>query len=180
MPYDPTGMQSGYFDPQGQQMSAFWNNQLSRGWGQFQSQYAQAQARQFALNNYNKIIGNWGNMGPYGGGYAGLYNREMGDVNQIGGMERYDINQSYKNLWGKESSDLVSRGLTGSTIYDSMRQEANNQRAQAMARSYDNSARLRLGVEQQTGGDMLHAAMGGINVAYPTNSGYGSMYGGGF
>jgi hypothetical protein len=56
------------------------------------------------------------------GGYGDIRNRAMGYIDKLGGTQRQDIGDRYTQLRGEGEQDMISRGLSNSTVRGSMLQ----------------------------------------------------------
>lgn len=138
-----------------------------------------------SIPQLNMYRSNYSQVQPALGGYVGLYSRAMNNVDQMFGQEKQDVATQYNGMAGQGYQDMISRGMTGSTVASSMKAEVASQRAQAMNRVDADAARQRLSADLPISMAMLNYSSG-VKNAYPNYNpaaasgiaGYG--YGGGY
>lgn len=89
------------------------------------------------------------------GGYQNRYDRGMGYLDQLGRQEAKDIGQDYDNLQSRVDQNMVSRGLTGTTIAPTMRMGVQREYGGAIGRLNERLANQRLNTDAQLSGDLL-------------------------
>lgn len=112
-------------------------------WSEWQDAYDEAKATNEA--RYNDILGQYGDR----------YDRNMGYVEGMGTQERADINTQWNNERSAVGQDMVSRGLTGTTIKPSMEMGVERQRTAALGRLNDRLLQQKLYADMQLSGDKL-------------------------
>lgn len=83
------------------------------------------------------------------GGYDALQGRVMGDLANVGDMERKDINRQYNSMGADTYQRLVNRGFGNSSLLATMRMGTERERSDAMARSYERAAQMRANADMQ-------------------------------
>lgn len=124
-------------------------------------------------------------------GYQGRYGSVMGMFEGMGDQARRDIRRDYTNLMGAGQQDLVSRGLTGTTILPTMRMGYEREMQGALGRHEEQLRRERLGYEAGLSADTLgfmerrtdtypdYAMMANLAMAYGQGGDGGGGGGGG-
>jgi hypothetical protein len=77
----------------------------------------------------------------------GLYDRSMSALTNYGQTATSALNRSYGTLAGKLSQNMVSRGLTGSTIAPNMQMGVERQRQESLAGLNESINQQKLGVD---------------------------------
>lgn len=98
--------------------------------------------------------------------YNSLDARSLGYVDKMFGQQKTDVANEYNNMYGSGYQDLIGRGLTGSTVATSLKQEVASQRAMALNRvdAAQNEQRLRADVPITL--DAAHY-LSGVKNSYP-------------
>lgn len=104
-------------------------------------------------------------------GYENRYQRGMNTIDQLGGQEKADVNQRYDQLQAQTNQDLVSRGLTGTTIKPTMTLGNERERQAALSRVNERLLRERLGTDADLSGQALAAQLGLGQYVNDTTSG---------
>lgn len=68
-------------------------------------------------------------------------------LDQLGNQQKADVNESYNTLAGKTRQNMISRGLTGTTVQDAMLTGVERERSKSLARVDEQLARERLDAE---------------------------------
>lgn len=105
--------------------------------GQYQQALDKANAAN--ENRYNQILG----------GYDQLHSRVMGDLANVGAMEKKDINRQYNSMGSDVYQRLVNRGFGNSSLTGTMQMGVERERADALARSAERAAQLRANADMQ-------------------------------
>lgn len=105
--------------------------------GEYQKKLDEANAANEA--RYQQILG----------GYDALQGRVMGDLSNVGAMERKDINRQYNSMGANVYQGLVNRGFGNSSLTATMRMGTERERADAMGRSYERAAQMRANADMQ-------------------------------
>lgn len=135
--------------------------------GQYQAAYNEAKLAneqryndilQGYINREQQLTGNQaGQMGDVLDGYENRYQRGMENLQGLGDQEKADTSQRYKNLASQNTQDMVSRGLTGTTIMPTMRQGIAREESDALSRVNERLQRERLNYDASLSGDALSA-----------------------
>lgn len=100
-------------------------------------------------------------------GFGGRFGSLMGMLDDFSNQRQEDTNQQFRNMASSLTGDLVSRGLTGSTVASSTRQGVENQRIDAQNRLADTINQEKMNWGAQLSGDYLNAltqmGMAGLN-----------------
>jgi hypothetical protein len=142
--------------------------------------YANAYNSALAVNssNYTNILAGYQQtraqqvaaQDAIAGGYTGLYNDVIGQLGQQGAGQRAMINRDYAAQLGRQSQQLIDRGLGNSTIQSSVerglefdRALAGNQLNEQVARQYaDYASRLGLaGLDYRDRANMQNTQLAG-------------------
>jgi len=103
----------------------------------------------------------------------GRYDTGMGMLEGAGKQEEADI----KSRWGSEANrgmqDLITRGLTGTTIAPTMRMGYQRQQEAELGRLQQSLLEQRLGYHSQLSGDVLNY-MSQLPLDYPTSAQVGA------
>lgn len=110
-----------------------------------QYQMAYDRARRENLERYQDILG----------GYAERYRRGTRNLEQDGDYERQDIKAAHKQYRGQIHSNLVNRGLTGSTVAPTLMQGAIRNENRDVGSLNDRLQQRRRALEAGLSGDML-------------------------
>ena len=92
------------------------------------------------------------------GGYRQLYRRALDDLEGLGAQEAADISRRWNNAASAGQSDLVGRGLAGTTLLPSMRMGYQERKEADLRRLQEGLQKTRLGVHGQFGGQLLKYA----------------------
>jgi len=134
---------------------------IQQGWGRLGGQLAgqgqgilglAGQRAQQGQQAYGGLLGGW----------QGLTGQAMGALQGAGAQERQDINRQFNQLQGGAMSDLVSRGLRGSTIAPGVSAGIERERAGALGGLNERLLQQRLGLMTGLGGQALGAQERGI------------------
>jgi len=88
-------------------------------------------------------------------GFRGRRNRVLGILEGVGDQRAEDITRLGQAEQGAATQDLVSRGLTASTIAPTIRTGIQSETQRRLGRSAADFAQLRAGAEERTSGDLL-------------------------
>jgi len=98
--------------------------------------------------------------------YRQRHSVAMGELANVGQQQTADINQRFTNLGGRMQQDLVSRGLSASTLGGDAMRGVETDRSSALARLGESLAMQRVNVGGQLSGDLL-AMMERRTDSYP-------------
>ncbi len=124
---------------------------------------AQAQGRTQAgqgliQNLMSQLQGGFsGLQGDVAGGFDTLRGDLLGALQGSGGQERTDINEVFTNLGDATTSSLISSGLSGTTINQSLQGDVARQRTDALGRLDERLRQQELGIIGDTGAGALRA-----------------------
>lgn len=111
-------------------------NLQGRGlYGSYQTAYDEA--RQANVGRYEGILGQ----------YGALHTRAMGLLENLGDQERSDIRQRYAGREATGMQDLVSRGLSGTTLLPNLRMGVERDQSAELRRLGEGLRRERLGYD---------------------------------
>lgn len=119
-------------------------------------QTAQDEARQANEQRYENILG----------GYQDRWQRAMAQLQGVGDQQRKDLNQRYDNNKGAVDQSLIARGMSNSTVSDSLKMGNERERNNAINRLEESLTRERLGYDTGLQGDLLQF-MERRNDTYP-------------
>jgi hypothetical protein len=88
-------------------------------------------------------------------GYQSRLERNLGYLDSAGQQEAEDINEIYDNQGSKISQDLISRGLSASTIRPVMEMGNNRERVKDLGRLKERLLQQRVNVDSNLSGDQL-------------------------
>ena len=111
---------------------------------QMQSKYDEANAAN--ESRYGDILGQ----------YEDRYNRNTAELDKIGQTRRADINRDFDNLGTRQSQDLISRGLSTSTVAPTVQSANMRNRQAAMTAADESAARAKIDIDSQLSGDKLN------------------------
>lgn len=103
------------------------------------------------------------------GGFNDRAARNIGRIEQTGAQERKDLDRRYNEMQANLGQDMVSRGLTGSTIAPTMRARLEEDRGDAIGRLNDRLLRERVSVDSALTGDALQALANSQNRVLNTD-----------
>lgn len=86
------------------------------------------------------------------------------DLAKYGRSQIADLSDYYKAAMGQGVQDMVSRGLSGTTLLPSVRMGYARQRSRAMQNLQESLARMRIGVGMQQNQQNLQASQFGANL----------------
>ena len=130
--YNLNGIQSmlqSSSDPSVSSLYNFWNNAYTTNTNQ-------------AMTNLNKS-----------------YTAELGTLGGLNSQGLSDINQQYAASGANMNQDMTSRGLSGTTVQDTMQQSNTQQSVQAQNNWANQMAQMKLGVQQQYGNASSNLSM---------------------
>lgn len=92
-----------------------------------------------------------------GGGYQERLNRGLSNLQGMGDQAKKDINRDYQGFQSRVGQDLVSRGLSASTVSSTLRSGVERERQAAVERLNENIRNERLNLDARLSGDQLAA-----------------------
>lgn len=139
---------------------------FSGGVGNLGASYQNAYSNALEMNkaNYGNVLkgyqdtseGMAANQGQIAQGYAGLDQRVLSGIDQIGGARRNEIADQYRAAQGNATQSLISRGLGNSTVVDSVNRGLQYDRQKSETQSADDLAGMRAGYQTQIGTNNLN------------------------
>lgn len=90
-------------------------------------------------------------------GFGQLRNRVLGDIRQVGGQERKDINARFTGAQSRATQDLTARGLGSSTILSGVGSGIERQRSGALGSLADRLRIARASADERITGSRLGA-----------------------
>lgn len=103
------------------------------------------EAKQTNLQRYDELVKD----------YTDRYNRGMGEVANLGAQEQADIRNNYSDRLAQTQQNLAARGLSGTTIGNTMALGSTREMNADLNRSKENMAQLRLNTDSSLSGDLL-------------------------
>jgi hypothetical protein len=103
------------------------------------------EAKQTNLQRYGELVKD----------YTDRYNRGMGEVANLGAQEQADIRDNYQNSLASGQQNLAARGLSGTTIGNTMQLGNTREMNADLNRSKERMAQTRLDTDSRLSGDLL-------------------------
>lgn len=107
-------------------------------------------------SRYNRNLADLGNsQGQISGGYNARFDRNMDRLSNLGAQEAEDINERFDNNAQAQRQSLVGRGLSNSTVLDTMAAGNERERGAELRRHNEGLRREQIGLDTQLSGDAL-------------------------
>ena len=136
-------------------MPGWWGNKNAREWVGYKQSVSQAEQRRSMVSDLLKQYGQGrdraeqANEGRYQEilqGYGQRRDEGLAALQGAGAQERSDITRTFQNQGTRATQDMVSRGLTGSTIPASVQSGINRRMSDAMGSLNDRLIQQRVGI----------------------------------
>lgn len=160
-----------------------WNQQMAHGIGQYgaQAQQGWGDLTTGLISSYGReragVQQGWGDLAStMGQGYADRYTKGMGMIEGAGAQQRKDIEQDYANRGAGISQDMVSRGLTGTTIMPSLQTGLEREKQASLGGLEESLLQQRVGTHGWLSGEQLGSQQALGTMGMQSQEGWGQGY----